>query len=102
MKEHHFVSISPSVKFGYPCVDNNRITVEMVAQIWWEGSQTLEGIKKSWPDLNRGVVLVACWYMARYGTRLWRKRWKDWLKIADIELWNMRYKTCLMPPQKEV
>ena len=100
-KESHLITIYPSMKWGDPCIDHQRMTAEQVAQMWWYG-YTLKEIERGWPNLNRGAVLVSCWYMARYGTRTWRTRWKDWLLVAEIELWHSDYEICPMPPQKEV
>ena len=99
MKERHLITIYPDTKFGEPTIDHHRIRAEQMATAWWNGSETLKGIEENWPGINRGAVLVCCWYMARYGSRIWRKRWKEWLEIADTELWYGRYKTCPMPPQ---
>jgi len=98
--ECHCITIYPSMKFGQPCVDHHRITAEHMAMVWWSGNYELKYLEDNWPGMSRGAVLVACWYMARYGTRMWRKRWKDWLYVAETELWYSRYDTCPMPPQQ--
>ena len=100
-EERHLITIYPSMKFGQPCIDHRRITVEQVAEIWWYGSMTLEEMERAWAGINRGAVLVCCWYMARYGSRTWRNRWKDWLEFADVELWYGKYKTCPMPHPRD-
>ena len=97
-KERHEITICPGMKFGVPCIDGVRMRAEQVADMWWNGD-TLERLNSAWDFLNRGAVLVCCWYMARYGSRMWRKRWKEWLEIADRELWEGHY-DCPMPPQK--
>lgn len=98
-KERHCITIYPDMCWGEPTVDSHRLTVEQMALVWWGGNYTLEEIEENWSGMNKGAVLVACWYMARYGTRTWRKRWKEWLEVADRELWYGRYNTCPMPPQ---
>ncbi len=101
-EERHLVTISPAMKFGEPCIDDRRFTVQQVAEMWWYGNWPLDKLADpSWPNMTRGAVLTCCWYMARYGSRTWRKRWGNWLDIADIELWERQYKTCPMPPQKQ-
>ncbi len=97
-KERHLITVYPDMKFGEPCVDHHRIPAEMMARVWWNGEFTVEGIERHWPGMNRGAVLVACWYQARYGTRLWGKRWKEWLTVAAGELWAGQYDSCPMPP----
>ena len=95
-KESHVITVRPGMKFGEPCIDDHRMRAEQVAGMWWNG-ETLEAFG-AWNFLNRGAVLVCCWYMARYGSRTWRKRWKDWLLLADAELWEGHY-DCPLPPQ---
>lgn len=56
------------------------------------------------PIIDRYGVLVACWYMARYGTRKWQKRWGGWLETADVELWHSeisRWDNCPDPPTRK-
>lgn len=98
-EERHLITIYPDMMLGQPTVDHHRITAEQMARQWWVGDLGLERIEENWPGMNRGVVLVACWYMARYGTRTWRRRWKEWLETADGFLWHDDYKGCPMPPQ---
>ncbi len=98
-KERHCIAIYPGMMAGEPTVDHHRITAEQMAKVWWHSGYPVEQIEENWPGMNRGAVLVACWYMARYGSRTWRKRWKEWLEEADGELWNGRYDSCPMPPQ---
>lgn len=100
-KERHLITIYPDMIFGEPAIDHHRIPAELMAKVWWCKNYDLEAIEENWPGMNRGAVLVACWYMARYGTRTWKKRWGEWLKSAEIKLWHDDYKTCPMPPQQE-
>ena len=97
--ERHAVTIDPSLFFGLPTIDHRRMTAQQVAEAWWTGGLTLEEIENAWMGMNRGAILVACWYMTRYGSRTWRKRWAEWMKIADVKLWYGRYSSCPMPPQ---
>ena len=99
-KERHLITIYPDMMSGEPTIDHRRITAEQMAKTWWSRGMTLEQFAENWPGMSRGAVLVSCWYMARYGSRTWRKCWKEWLEIADGELWRGRYATCPMPPQK--
>lgn len=99
-EERHCITINPDLCSGQPTVDHQGITAELVARVWWAGSMSLSEIEENWPGLNRGAVLVACWYQARYGGRTWRKRWQDWLKVANGELWHGNYASCPMPNQR--
>ena len=100
MTETHCVTIDPGMHSGEPCIDSRRITAAQMARVWWFGRMTVEEIEENWPGINRGALLVCCWYMARYGGHTWRKRWKDWLAVADGELWKGNYATCELPPQR--
>jgi uncharacterized protein (DUF433 family) len=83
---------------GEPCIDNHRITTNLIASVWWDGEYDLKYITSNW-ELDKGSVLVACYYEARYGSRIWRKRWKEWLKDNEGILWNGYYSSCPMPPR---
>lgn len=96
MSDYH-VSIDPGVHFGEPCLAGRRLTTELIAKAWRNG-MSIEDIADNW-EIERGDILVACWYQARYGSWTWRKRWADWLAMANGELWHGRYDTCPMPPQ---
>lgn len=100
--KRHLITIYPDMKFGYPTIDHHRIEAMQFADIWWGGNMDLKDIQGNWPGINRGAVLVCCWYAARYGTRLWRKRWgyDGWLKTAESFLWHDDYRNCPLPPQK--
>ena len=98
-KERHLITIYPDMVSGEPTIDHHRITAAQMACCWWSGNYTLKAIEENWPGMSRGAILVSCWYMARYGSRTWRKRWKEWLEVASDHLWHGRYKTCPMPPQ---
>jgi uncharacterized protein (DUF433 family) len=100
ISESHYVSIHPGIISGEPCVDLHRITTEQIAGIWWDTDASLQDIKKNWPSLNRGTILVACWYEARCGRRTWRLRWREWANEASSLLWESKYATCPMPPRK--
>lgn len=100
MTERHEVTIAPDMLWGAPCVDRKRTTAEMVARVWWSGSLQLHEITEDWPDLTRGAILVACWYMARYGAPIWRKRWRDWLVATEAKLWHGDYEGCPMPARE--
>lgn len=101
-EERHYISILPAIRGGAPCIDLHRITAEQMAAVWWNGEMTVEEVENNWPGISRGALLTCCWYMATYGSRKWRQRWAEWLKVADGELYHSHYDTCPMPPQMEV
>lgn len=96
--EWHCITIAPDMQGGEPTIDSTGITVLQVASQWWNGL-SLADIEENWPGINRGAVLVCCWYLARYGSRAWRWRWDDWLAMVEGPLWHDDY-TCPLPPQK--
>lgn len=99
--EHPYLYLSPAMQFGRPNIGGSRLPAEVVAQAWWDGSSEVE-IYYAWPDCKgRGELLLACWWMARYGTRLWRKRWGRWLKGVERSLWDEDYSAPLPPQWQE-
>lgn len=102
-KHRQQIVVDPSVQFGQPCVSGRRITVEQVASMWWSGYGSLTEIALDYPGIDRAAVLAACWYVARYGSRTWRKRWADWLTPADAALWDSTFidvEDIPLPPQQ--
>ena len=100
-EERYYVTIDPGLMCGEPTINHHRITAREIAATWWGTDYSLEFIEANWPGINRVAVLVACWYMGIYGTRTWKKRWKDWLLIADGKLWEDNYGACPLPPRKK-
>ena len=85
---------------GQPTVGESRIPAEMVAEVMWQHG--MGEAESQWePIVDRYGVLAACWYMTRYGSRTWRKRWAEWLQTAEPELWHVtqdRWDSCPDPP----
>jgi uncharacterized protein (DUF433 family) len=53
-------------------------------------------------DLSQDEVLVACWWVARYGPRSWRARWREWLLEADAAMWRSRgWSAVPLPPRED-
>lgn len=92
------IVLHPSRRSGEPTVGDSRIPVDMVAGVHWQHG--LAEAETQWePQVTRDGVLAACWYVARYGTRTWRKRWAGWLEVADEMLWHSgSWDTCPAPP----
>jgi uncharacterized protein (DUF433 family) len=40
--------------------------------------------------LTRADVLVACWYLGMFGSRRWRRLWRDWAERAGKAMWDVR------------
>jgi uncharacterized protein (DUF433 family) len=91
------VRVDPAQRFGRPNVKG--ISCEAI------GEQLLAvddiDILTDEYDLNRGDVLVACWYLGMYGSPAWRKRWKAWAEEAHQQMWHagtVDYDTVPGPP----
>jgi hypothetical protein len=60
-------------------------------------------VRRMWDYLTDADILVCCWYVARYGTRGQRSRWKNWLPHADEMLWsNATIPKCDWPPMERI
>ena len=93
-----YLYLHPGTCFGKPTINGSRLYVQAVAGNWW-GGMTEQEIYDTFPScIGKPELLLACWWMARYGTRTWRKRWGQWLREVAGELWRLNYKVPL-PPQ---
>lgn len=95
-----FLRVHPAWCGGKATIGFSRLYVDVLAEAWWAGS-TEDEIYRSYSESCEGKpgLLLACWFMARYGSRTWQKRWKDWVEHAESEMWAMNYDIEL-PPQK--
>jgi len=98
------VECQPGMRFGQPHVGG--ISVGMLAGQVWAGS----GVDTIAADygLERGQVLVACWYAARYGTglgpadtRRWKQRWAGWATAAETVVRRGDWDDVPDPPDSE-
>ena len=94
------ITIDPCVMDGEPCI-SWRLTAEQFAGVWWRGNYSLGEIIINWPGVRREDVQIACWYMARFGSRTWRKRWDRWATEWRTPIWHGDWDNVPMPPQKE-
>lgn len=96
-----YVWIDPGRKGGQPCVGGRRLPVKLLAGSVWAGYPVEEAAQQY--DVTVPQVLVACWYVAVYGSRAWRKRWGSWAKEAHLALYDEATPTdqCPRPPSKE-
>lgn len=85
------IVIDPRLKFGSPAIEHTRIDPDMIASTLLACSY--EEVMLSWPHLSRDDVLVACWYVARYGRpKDWPakqfRRLRTWLDDAQVPMWE--------------
>ena len=90
-----YVMFDPAQNFGAPSVADKRIPVAAVAGMVYAG-ETTEVVADEY-GITRHAVLVACWWMARYGPWRYRWRWRKWLMEAEDPLWQGRPDECPDP-----
>ena len=95
-----FVKIEPGVNSGEPTAGMTGIQAEIVAKRWWVG-ESVEFLQEDFPGVDRGQILVCCWYMATRGTRRWKKRWGEWAKSVEGKLWHSDWDDAAMPPTEK-
>lgn len=94
------IVIHPGRISGEPTIGHSRLAAALVAETYWNYGP--DQVKAMWDYLTDADILVCCWYVARYGSRTWRKRWKDWLPDADQFLWSsVTLGACPFPPRRE-
>ncbi len=95
------IDVDPARMDGMPCISNTRIPAELLAELWRQGTWSMEKLCGEY-GIEPGAVLVSCWYMAFHSTRSWRQRWGPWAKQAHMLLWEQRDEDCPLPPRQEV
>lgn len=102
-REKPRIVVYPGRMGGQPTVGDSRIPAELVAGVCW--AHGMDEAETQWePYVDRDGVLLACWYMGRYGTRTWRKRMASWIEDADYALWHGEdesWDNCPDPPMRE-
>lgn len=108
-----YVVIDPKMKFGQPTLRGRRLTAEFLAEHYWHLGSSLESEVLGAYDITRADLLACCHYVARYGSRTWRKRWKAWLDASwentgiDRETdtmqgwWSEAFSDVPLPPHKD-
>lgn len=99
--DEHFVSIDPARQSGRPCLNLTRITTETVAGCVLAGDNVDFVAEQYAPHLTRADVLLACWYQARYGAKLWRGPWAGWAQTVHADMWHGRWDAVTDPPTRE-
>lgn len=110
-----YIWIDPARKSGEPCIGGTRLDLDIVVEtVWHSGADNALDL---WPQLSRGQVLVACWYVGagnvvrlhgRGGKHVayrgpWRKRWGSWAAEVHQALWSsttVDYDAIPDPPEK--
>jgi uncharacterized protein (DUF433 family) len=86
-EDEEFVVVMPSRLGGKPTIGHRRISTQQVADLYWHfgGFDELKSY-----ELTEKQVVIAVWFEARYGTRMRRARWKEWLDDNDARLWSAK------------
>jgi len=74
-----YVVVNPRMRHGEPSLRGHRLSAAMIADRYWEWGEHLETELLANYEITRADVLACCFYVANYGTRKQRARWKDWL-----------------------
>ncbi len=99
------VSVDPKVRFGEPVLHGTRLPVLMLAERYWYLGEYLESEILQAYEITMGDLVVCCYYVARYGSRTWRKRWGEWLRQIDRTTgensgWWADLNTLPLPPDR--
>lgn len=93
------IEVDPASYSGQPTI-TWRIPPEIPCWSYWDGD-SVESITDNWPVVTRPRFLVACWYLGKYGSRTWKKRWQAWANDVGGKLWLQQYDVTLPPTQQQ-
>lgn len=77
-----YVVIDPRMKSGAPTLRGHRLDAEMIAERYWDLGEHLDSEILDAYEISRADVLACCFYVASFGARTWRTRWKAWLDAS--------------------
>lgn len=92
------IRIDPAQRFGQPNVRG--ISCDMIAGLVW-AERSVDAAVDDYDlcGMTRPDVFVACWYVALYGGKRWRKRgWRDWANQHASAFAGRRYDAIPDPP----
>lgn len=92
------ITVDPAKNFGQPSIHGGP-KAWVVADMIWAGD-SVDRIAEDY-EITRAAVLVACWFVAEYGTRAEKARWRNWKDAAAVGLWHGTYDLIPDPPSKE-
>ena len=98
--DNAFISFAPYMQAGEPTIGRTRLPADHIAKQWWYGVR-LDLIQLNWPEVTRSVVLIVAWYFGTRGSVTWKKRWGDWARQWQGELFRSEWDAIALPPQKE-
>jgi uncharacterized protein (DUF433 family) len=90
------VVVHPGRVGGCATVGSSRLPCEILAGMIAAGDD-VDSIANAY-GIRPEFVILACWYMARYGGRRWKREWKGWLGQVDGKLWHSDYYDVPAPP----
>lgn len=93
------IQVDPATYSGQPTI-TWRIPPEIPCWSYWDG-ESVEAITRNWPAITRSRLLVACWYLGKYGSRTWQKRWRAWADENFGLLHIRQYDDIPLPPTRQ-
>jgi uncharacterized protein (DUF433 family) len=94
------IVVHPGRHSGAPTIGHSRLPAHNIANTYWHYGA--DEVKNMWDYLTDADILVCCWFIAHYGTRTERRRFKDWRDEADMMLWSRdTFTDCAWPPTND-
>lgn len=93
------IVIHPGRLSGAPTIGSSRLPAHLVADVYWyHGSKE---VKAQWDYMTKADIVTCCWYVAWYGSKTERSRFRKWVEDNDRAIWMGKFKDCAWPPRKE-
>lgn len=96
--------VDPGRMGGKPCIAGTRLPADHPAKFLWDlGTEKALAELREWDYVTDRQWLVACWYVATYGTgewAKWRRRWGSWAEEAGRVLWTSDGPLPPWPPER--
>lgn len=91
--EDAYVWLHPARRSGEACVGGTRIPTRMLCEWWWAGRDP----RFDW-GMSREQVILAYWYEAIHGTKIWQRRWREWAVENTNQMWEGNFDKVPYPP----
>lgn len=93
------IVLHPGRLGGTPTIGHSRLAAELIANTYWYHGA--DEVKAMWDYVTDKDILVCCWFIAHYGTRTEKARFRPWRDKADMLLWSRdTFADCPWPPTK--
>lgn len=95
LKERPHIWAYPGRCSGAPALAGHRLPTATVARYYAQLGQ--DETERAYV-IERDDILVCCWFEARHGGRMTRRKWKAWLKEHEGALWEGEWDDVPLPP----